>query len=457
MLIDCFKSYDVRGVLGSEVSEEVFHRIGRATATVLGTKRLVIGYDARESSPSLSSAFQEGARSEGSDVFDIGLAGTEEVYFATSHFEADVGIMITASHNPINYNGIKFVGKGSRPLEVESEFRKIKEVAELIEDTKDGVGLGELYFKGFEAREAYVEKVLSFIDVEALSPLRIVVNCGNGAAGPALADIKKYLEIKGSRVEIIPTLEQPDSSFPNGVPNPILPQNHHYTAKRVISENADFGVAFDGDFDRCFFFDRHGIFIPGEIMVSLLGEFFSRGDESERIVHDPRLVFSVKSACERSGATAIQSPTGHLFMKKVMREHNAVYGGEISAHHYFRDFFYCDSGMIPWLLVASLLTNVDKDLTEIVEDKKRVFPSSGEINFSVKSTTDALAEVEAIYSEQAVEIDRTDGLSFLFDDWRFNIRASNTEPLLRLNVETTGNSDLLEAKVDEISTLIRST
>ena len=373
------------------------------------------------------------------------------MYFATSHFFAGAGAVITASHNPIEYNGMKFVGEGSAPLDVKNEFLEIRAVAEKLEQSSPISAQGKTYNVPLESRSAYASKILSFIDAKNLKPLCLVVNCGNGAAGPALQEIKRQLKEKKSKLSILEVFENPDSSFPNGIPNPILPENHHFTSDVVLMKGADFGVAFDGDFDRCFFFDESGEFVPGEIMVGLLAAFFAKKGEKESIVHDPRLVFNTRKVCEEFGASPIQSRTGHLFMKQTMREHNAVYGGEMSAHHYFRDFFYCDSGMIPWLVVADLLSNSHQDLGDLVLEQKIRFPSSGERNFSVSDYNSVLDSIEEKFGEEALEIEKDDGLSMFFGNWRFNLRGSNTEPLIRLNVETQGDAVLLEEKLAEIT------
>lgn len=451
MEIGCFKSYDIRGVVEDTVTEGVFYRIGRALVRVMSVDSVVVGYDARASSPRLSQAFADGVMDEGADVLHIGLSGTEEVYFATSHYLAGAGAVITASHNPIEYNGMKIVGARSAPLDIDSEFLRIKSVAESMDGDPIRSDRGKSKDLSRDNRSNYAAKILSFIDCESLKPLKVVINCGNGAAGPALHEIKIQLKEKKSEVIVLGVFEEPDSSFPNGIPNPILPENWHFTSDRVLAESADFGVAFDGDFDRCFFFDEKGEFVPGEIMVGLLAAFFAVKGEEQVVVHDPRLVFNIKNVCERMGALPLQSRTGHLFMKQVMREHNAVYGGEISAHHYFRDFFYCDSGMIPWLVVADLLSNSHKDLSELVLEQKTRFPSSGEQNFRINDHNRALRSIEEKYQAEALEIDRVDGLSMVFEDWRFNLRGSNTEPLIRLNIEVNRDRDLLKRKLAEVT------
>ncbi len=455
MDFECFKAYDIRGVVGESITEEVCYQIGRATATVLVAKSMVIGHDARESSPQLAMAFKEGLVDQGCDVVDIKLAGTEEVYFATSFFGVDAGAVITASHNPIDYNGIKFVGSGSRPLDVEKEFLAIKKIAKKSDSLEKAKVRGSYEAKSLHSKEAFAAKVLSFVDAENLRPMRVVLNCGNGAAGPAVKEIKSQLSNAGSKVSIIEMFQEPDASFPNGIPNPILEENHKVTSDRVLAESADFGVAFDGDFDRCFFFDNQGSFVPGEIIIGLLATYFAGQGEDLKIVHEPRLVLNTRSVCQNHGITGVQTQTGHLFMKKAMRESEAIYGGEISAHHYFRDFYYCDSGMIPWILVCDLLSSGSENLADLVSSQRKQFPSSGEINFRVGDAAKVISSIETEYMRTATEIDRMDGLSISFPGWRFNLRASNTEPLLRLNLETIGNPELLKLKTDELASRIK--
>ncbi len=454
--IECFKAYDVRGIIDETIDTEILKRIGCATVRVMNAKRLVIGHDARESSPTFSEAFVFGAQSEGVEVVDVGLAGTEEVYFATSHFKADVGVVVTASHNPIHYNGLKFVGPGSRPLDVEREFNEIKVQAESVSSVGMKTAETMSVDKAKESKAAFAAKVLEFVDLKISAPLRIVVNCGNGAAGPALQVIIDLLRQEGSNLEIIPIHQEPDHTFPNGIPNPILPQNHYMTSSEVLAHEADFGVAFDGDFDRCFFFDENGDFVPGEIMVGLLAHFFSTQGGAAKIVHDPRLIFNIEHACTNAGSGAIQSKTGHLFMKEAMRANKAIYGGEISAHHYFRDFFFCDSGMIPWLVVSEIIAKSGSSLAEIHQTRRRLFPSSGELNFDVANPQKVISSIENKYKNSARKIDYMDGLSLLFEGWRFSLRASNTEPCIRLNVESLGRQDLLHDSVGRLSRDIKN-
>lgn len=452
--MDCFLAYDVRGKLGVNFDNDAVYRISRALSQHLATQKVVVGYDARETSPGFAQIAANGILDAGADVITIGMAGTEEMYWAVTQFGACAGILITASHNPINYNGIKMVKSGSRPLDFSDDFIKIKQLAE------NGVwkNIGE---KGVvfdvveEAREKYVNKVLSFIDVSKLKPMRIVVNFGNGAAGPTFDYIKQKLDRSGSAVSFVQILAEPDSSFPYGIPNPLLPENQSITCNSVKTEKADMGVAFDGDFDRCFFFDETGRFIPGEYMVGLLANKFLEKERKAKIVHDPRLVFNTLDIVSRKQGIAVQSRTGHQYIKDTMRKSRAVYGGEMSAHHYFRDFAYCDSGMIPLLLILECLSETKGKLSELVESMFAKFPSSGELNFKVSNPDVVINDILKRFSKGAVA-DYTDGVSLSFPTWRFNIRKSNTEPLVRLNVEAKGSLDLVKEGVKSISHLIRN-
>ena len=452
--LTCFKAYDIRGKLGDELNEQIATRIGAAFARAQRARRVVLGRDARATSESLAAAVAEGLAGQGAQVLDLGLSGTEEMYFATSHFEADGGICVTASHNPMDYNGMKLVGRGSAPLDPATELARVKALAE-ADDLAPAAEKGRIR-PAEGAREAYVARVLSFVDIAALKPLKLLVNAGNGAAGPTFDTLFAALIAKGAPLEVVRLHHAPDPAFPNGIPNPLLPENQPVTAEAVRAHNADIGIAWDGDFDRCFLFDADGAFIPGEYVVGLLAEAFLGKEPGAKIVHDPRVVWNTQDIVARLGGTAIQSRTGHAFVKQIMRETGAVYGGEMSAHHYFRDFMACDSGMIPWLLVIELMSRRDTPLAALVNESRAAFPSSGEINFRVDDTAAALARVEATFAAQASSRDDTDGLSLTFDSWRFNLRASNTEPLLRLNVETRGDTALLVRKCDELRGLIRT-
>ena len=454
--LTCFKAYDVRGEISVNIDEDIAYRIGRAVAQHFVAKSVVIGFDARETSPAFAAAAAQGAMDAGADVLDIGMAGAEEMYWAVTEFVACAGIEVTASHNPINYNGIKIVKSHSRPLGDASDFQVIKALAgsqEWLSVSETGKELD----RSDEARKAYVDRVLSFVDVKALRPLKIVVNSGNGAAGPTFDALAKRLMELGAPLEFIRVHHAPDATFPNGIPNPLLPENHSATADVVKAEKANFGVAFDGDFDRCFFFDETGRFVPGEHMVGLLASIFLDKEVGAKIVHDPRVIWNTQDTVAQKGGVAVQSKTGHAFIKQTMRSYEAVYGGEMSAHHYFRDFAYCDSGMIPWVLIAELVSLSGRSLGDWVEDRLAAFPSSGELNFKVDDAGKAIESVLSVYRAEALSIDETDGVSVAFEGWRFNLRKSNTEPLVRLNVEGKSNADVLNAHVSSIAHLLGGT
>ena len=451
--LSCFKAYDIRGEIGVNIDEDIAYRIGRAAAQHFGAKSIVIGFDARETSPAFAAAAARGAMDAGADVLDIGMAGTEEMYWAVTEFSAWAGIEVTASHNPINFNGMKIVKSGSQPLDDAGDFQVIKALAGSQEWVSVGK-VGKELDRSAEARKAYVDRVLSFVDVKALRPLKVVVNSGNGAAGPTFDALADRLTELGAPLEFIRVHHTPDATFPNGIPNPLLPENHSSTADVVKAEKADFGVAFDGDFDRCFFFDETGQFVPGEYVVGLLASIFLEKEAGAQIVHDPRVIWNTQDIVAHKGGIAVQSKTGHAFIKQTMRSHEAVYGGEMSAHHYFRDFAYCDSGMIPWLLIAELVSRSGRSLGDWVKDRFAAFPSSGEMNFKVADAGKAIESVLSAYRADALSIDETDGVSLAFDDWRFNLRRSNTEPLVRLNVEGRGNADTLAAHVSAIVDLL---
>jgi phosphomannomutase len=433
----CFKAYDIRGRLGLDLDPAIATRIGHAFALALEARRVVLGRDARESSVELAAAVAQALVAEGVEVLDLGLSGTEEMYFATSHFEADGGICVTASHNPIDWNGMKMVGRGSAPLDPATTMARIRALAEAGQTGSDR-RIGSISDVAQQARAAYVARVLSFVDTGALRPLRIVVNAGNGAAGPTFDAIAAALAARGAPLSFHRMYHDPDGSFPNGIPNPLLPENRAPTAQAVLAHAADLGVAWDGDFDRCFFFDHRGGFIDGEYVVGLLAEAFLAREPGAVIVHDPRIIWNTRDIVERAGGRAVQARTGHAFLKQALREHGAVYGGEMSAHHYFRDFVSCDSGMIPWLLVAEMVSRRGLPLADLVAARQTAFPSSGEINFHLPDPAAAVARVRVEWEGRACDVDTMDGLSLTFAGWRFSLRASNTEPVLRLNVETRG-------------------
>jgi len=444
----CFKAYDIRGQVPADLNEDVAYRIGRALVAELGSKRYVVGRDMRLESPMLAQALTRGLTEAGADVLDIGLCGTEEVYFATSHLQADGGIMITASHNPKGYNGMKLVREHSKPISGDSGLFAIR-------DRVEAGRLGELAATPGQVQEAfdktaYIDHLLTYVDVSALKPLKVLADPGNGAVGPVIELLKARLPL---HIDVING--EPDGEFPNGVPNPLLPENRELTRNAVLERQADLGLAWDGDFDRCFFFDGQGRFIEGYYLVGLLAEMLLRKHPGSKIIHDPRLTWNTIEQVQAAGGEAIQSKTGHAFIKERMRAEDAVYGGEMSAHHYFRDFAYCDSGNIPWLLVAELMSVSGKTLAQLVDERIAAFPCSGEINYQVDDVKASVEKVLAFYLPQAPEVDRTDGISVAFADWRFSLRGSNTEPLLRLNVESRGDEALVAQRVAEIERLIQ--
>ena len=446
--LTCFKAYDIRGEIGVNIDENIAYRIGRAVAQHFEADSVVVGFDARETSPLFADSVARGICDAGSDTIAIGLVGTEEMYWAVTEYSACAGIEVTASHNPINYNGMKIVKSGSRPLDDMDDFQVIKALAGSADWSVASLS-GHIIDKSVEARAKYVDQVLSFVDVDALRPLKVVMNSGNGAAGPSLDAIAARLVDLGAPIDFIRVHHDPDHTFPNGIPNPLLPENRAATADVVQAHGADMGVAFDGDFDRCFFFDEVGQFVPGEYVVGLLAAIFLVQEKGSKIVHDPRVIWNIQNIVAEKGGVAVQSKTGHVFIKRAMRAHQAVYGGEMSAHHYFRDFAYCDSGMIPWLLVIDLVSKSGLSLSDWVRGRFEKFPSSGERNFTVANADVAIDAVLAEYQDGA-SFDDLDGVSLSFADWRFNLRKSNTEPLVRLNVETNGDLDGIEARVDMI-------
>ncbi len=442
--LTCFKAYDIRGQLGRELNEDIAYRIARAYAEWLKPGTVVLGGDIRETSPALKAALARGLCEAGVNVLDLGMTGTEEVYFATWHLGADGGIEVTASHNPIDYNGFKLVREGSQPISRDTGLEDIRLLAEKAEFAAPAAVPGEL--RNVDCRAAYVEHLLSYIDCRALKPLKLVVNAGNGAAGPALDAIEAALKARGVPFEFIKINHQPDGRFPNGIPNPMLEDNRAATRDAVLAHGADMGIAWDGDFDRCFLFDEQGNFIEGYYIVGLLAEAFLHKEAGARIIHDPRLTWNTLDIVAANGGEPVQCKAGHAFIKQRMREENAIYGGEMSAHHYFRDFAYCDSGMIPWLLVAELICVRNQSLSALVGERIAAFPSSGEINRKVADASEVIQRIESIYVGDALAVDYTDGLSVAFADWRFNLRSSNTEPVIRLNVESRGDEALMQAK-----------
>lgn len=454
MALTCFKTYDIRGRLGVDLDEAIAHRIGRGFARALGARVVVVGRDCRASSQALGQAVIAALLAEGVEVLDLGLAGTEEMYHATSQFDADGGITVTASHNPIDYNGMKMVRRGSAPLDAATGLAAIRALAE-ADDFGPARPGGQIRDIAAPARAAYVETVLSFVDISALKPLTLLVNAGNGTAGPTFDALAEALQARGAPLTFLRLHHAPDGSFPNGIPNPLLVENRPQTADAVRASGADLGVAWDGDFDRCFFFDRDGAFVDGEYIVGLLAEVFLAKEPGATIVHDPRVIWNTRDVVAAAGGVALQARTGHAFVKQAMRDSGAVYGGEMSAHHYFRDFVWCDSGMIPLVLMAELVSRKGP-LADLVRDRQAAFPSSGEINFHLSDPAAAIARVRARFEPQALACDETDGLSLSFADWRFNLRASNTEPVVRLNVEQRGRPELLEGRVAMLRAILQA-
>jgi phosphomannomutase len=445
-MLACFKAYDVRGRLPEDLNADIARRIGQAYAAVIQPGTVVIGHDVRLSSPDLGEGRSDRMLDAGVDVLDIGLCGTEMIYFATSHLGVDGGIMVTASHNPPDWNGMKFVREHSKPISGDTGLKDIEALAEAggFETVAKRGTLREV-----DVHEAYMEHLLGYVEAGTLEPLKLVVNAGNGGAGLVIDRLEPRLPF-----EFVKLQHEPDGRFPHGVPNPLLHEHRAVTAEAVVASGADFGIAWDGDYDRCFLFDETGRFIEGYYIVGLLAAAFLRKHPGAKIVHDPRLTWNTVDIVTQGGGVPVMSKTGHAFIKERMRLEDAVYGGEMSAHHYFRDFFYCDSGMIPWLLVAELVSQAGRPLSALVEERMAAFPASGEINRKLEDPPAVLAAIESRYRDAALGIDHTDGLSMEFDDWRFNLRASNTEPLVRLNVESRGDRALMEAKTAELLALL---
>ncbi len=446
--ISSFKAYDIRGQLPHEINPEIAYRVGNATAEYLSAKKMILGRDIRASSKELSESMASGLMDAGVDVIDIGECGTENVYYATGELKSCGGVMVTASHNPSDYNGFKIVSENAKPISSETGLLDIRKIAEsdkrLISELRGNLEQRDL-------NQSYVKKVLSFIDPDSLSKLKVVMNPGNGGAGVYAEYISKNMPI-----EIIKLNFDPDSSFPNGIPNPMIEENRASTSQAVIDNKADLGIAWDGDFDRCFFFDEKGNFIEGYYLVGLLAKSFLIKNRNERVIYDPRLTWNTIDVVERYGGDAIQCQSGHSFIKKSMRDNDAVYGGEMSAHHYFRDFYYCDSGMIPWLLILEMISEEKMPLSQMIQKYRERYPVSGEINLKVNNTKTIIDSIKEYYLDDALGVDETDGVGMEFEKWRFNLRASNTEPLIRLNVESNSNESLMNEKTRELVDRINS-
>ncbi len=451
-----FKAYDVRGVVPTELNPDLAYRVGRAFADELKPKRVCIGYDIRLSGPDLYDAFARGLNDAGVDVVHLGMVGTEMVYFATAFYGYDGGVMITASHNPPEYNGLKMVRAESRPVSGDTGLFDIERRAFEQDWTPLGEGQGPGTREDKDVYDDFVAHLLSIVRPEELKPLKVLCDAGNGASGIALEKLLPHLPLEAGR-----RLFEPDGGFPNGVPNPILPESRSGTEDELAAGDYDFGVAWDGDYDRCFFFDEGGRFIEGYYIVGLLAQAILGVDARQRIVYDPRLTWNTEEIVAGLGGEAVICKSGHAFIKEKMRAVDAVYGGEMSAHHYFRSHWYCDSGMIPFLLVARLVSTTGKTLGSLVSEMEAAYPCSGEINSKVPDVPGTIARVEAAYGGGGT-IERIDGLSISYEakdgvaGWRFNLRGSNTEPVIRLNVETRGDAGLMRAKTEELLGLIRA-
>ena len=452
--LTCFKAYDIRGKLGTELNVDIAYRIGRAYGEVLKPKNVVVGGDIRLTSEELKLAVSEGLMDAGVNVLDLGMTGTEEIYFATSFLKLDGGVEVTASHNPMDYNGMKLVSSESRPISGDTGLFDIQHLAETQNFTSKALEKGT--FSKVSILDEYVNHLITYITPEKINPMRLVVNSGNGAAGHVIDAVESKFNELNIPIEFIKVHHEANGNFPHGIPNPLLPENRQDTIDAVIQHNADFGIAWDGDFDRCFLFDETGRFIEGYYIVGLLAEAFLQKNKGAKIIHDPRLTWNTIDIVKASGGEPILCKTGHAFIKERMRKEDAIYGGEMSAHHYFRDFAYCDSGMIPWLLVAELLCSQKLKLSEAVSARITAYPSSGEINLKLINPAESILRVKETYESSALTIDKTDGLSMEFSDWRFNLRSSNTEPVVRLNVESRKNNELMNNKTKEILTILNS-
>ncbi len=445
--LNAFKAYDIRGRIPDEINESLAYDIARAFCALVKPQRVAVGYDIRLTSPQLAAAVRRGLADSGADALDIGLWGTEAAYFSTFAYELDGGIMVTASHNPSDYNGMKFVREQARPVSCDTGLNEMR----------DMLAAGRLPAKAATAgseskldiRARYIEHLLGYLERSRLRKLKVVVNPGNGGAGLVIDALEPHLPF-----EFIKVNHEPDGTFPNGIPNPMLEENRAATAQVVRRSGADVGLAWDGDYDRCFFFDEHGNFIEGYYLVGLLAEVFLKREPGARIVHDPRLTWNTIDIVREHGGTPVLCRSGHAFIKQKMREVDGVYGGEMSAHHYFRSFSYCDSGMIPWLMALQVIAERGP-LSGLVGDRMRRFPASGEINRRLSGDARSILErLERHYAATALALDHTDGLSAEFADWRFNLRGSNTEPLVRLNVESRGSEALMRQKTEELLKLI---
>ena len=441
-----FKAYDLRGRYPEEINEELAYQVGRAFSVLYKPDKVVVGRDVRLTSKSLADELIRGFTDGGTNVIDIGLCGTEQVYHATAAMEAQGGVMVTASHNPMNYNGLKLVGEGAKPISADTGLLDIYALLEKELFVQE-VAPGKIKGKSSEVNtlDHYLNYLFSLVSPEEMKPLKVVLNGGNGCAGPIAEALETRLPLKFIHLNMIP-----DGTFPNGVPNPLLIKNREETAKAVLENKADLGIAWDGDFDRCFFFDHNGRFVDSYYIVGFLAERFLQKAPGSAIIYDPRVIWNTEEVVAKAGGEPIECRGGHAFMKESLRKYDAIYGGEASGHHFFKDFHYCDSGMLPWLHVVAELSKRGNSLAEVVDAAMAKYPISGEINRRVDDAEKVIAKVEALYAPDAVSINHIDGLSISYPEWRFSLRMSNTEPLTRLNIETRGNPQLLEEKIEEL-------
>ncbi len=447
---NAFKAYDIRGKIPSELNEALIYKIGQSTIRLLeDMQTVIIGYDAREDSHSFAKTLEQSFLDGGCDVINLGLCGTEQVYFYTGHLGSDAGLMVTASHNPKDYNGIKIVQKNAAPLSGKVSLNKLKNY---VEDYQSISARQKGNARIIEDKTDYIQHLLSYIDISKLKPLTIVTNAGNGTAGLIIDRLEAYLPCKFIKIQ-----NNPNSSFPYGIPNPLLPKNRKYTAEAVKTSKADFGIAWDGDYDRCFFFDHKGHFIEGYYIVGLLAQALLEKNKGGNIIYDPRLTWNSIDMITKAGGNPIISQTGHALIKQKMRATGAIYGGEMSAHHYFNNFYYCDSGMIPWLLIYYLLSTQNKNLKELTQAAQNQYPCSGEKNYNVNSPKSVISAIKNHFMDEPtlMAMHHLDGLSMEFKDWRFNLRSSNTEALLRLNIEAKNSPSLMQEKTNLCESLIK--
>ena len=443
-----FKAYDVRGMHPDELDEEGAYAIGRAYVEQFEPKSIAVGRDMRVSSPSMAGALIEGAADAGANVLDLGLVGTEMVYFAVGELGLDGGVCVTASHNPKEYTGMKIVRAGALPVGGESGLFDVRDRAlELVRNEHKPSSTARGSVREEDIWAGFVEKVLSFVDIHEIKPLRVVIDAANGMAGTMLPPVLDRLPIDAVRCYF-----EPDGTFPNHEPNPLLPENREFIVERMREAEADLGVAYDGDADRCFFVDDTGEFVPGDFVTALLAQSVLEKNPGGKVIYDVRASWAVPKTIEEAGGVPLINRVGHAYIKHRMREEGAVFGGEVSAHYYFRDFSQADSGVVPFLLMLELISKRGQKLSEILRPYRERYFLTGEVNTPVADTARKLAELEERYAD--ARISHLDGISVEYDDWHFNVRPSNTEPLLRLNLEAL-SKQLMEEKRDEVIGVIR--